>query len=122
MAGLWSKSAEIIIREPPGDNCSVCGRDQVTAHGGILLKNSTQREVEIRVRHHPGESELVVRLDPNGLRMVDNVLVGIMKLRALGDGFDEESFCTITPNTQHEMWWKVTGFEMHGTMQMHMGH
>lgn len=107
---------------PPGDNCSVCGRDRVTAHGSVLLKNTTQREVEIRVRHHPDASELVIRLDPNGFKLIENVLVGNMKLRAIGDGFDEESFCTISPNTQHEMWWRLTSWEMHGTSAMHMGH
>jgi hypothetical protein len=107
---------------PPDDNCSVCGRDRVTAHGGILLKNTTQRTVQIRVRHHPGVSELVVQLDPNGLEMIDDILVGTMMLRFLGEGFDEETFCTVLANTKHEMWWTVHGSEMHGTSAMHMGH
>lgn len=108
--------------DPNPDGCSVCGRDRVSAHGGILLKNTTKREVEIRVRHHPDVSDLIVRLDPNGIEMIDDILVGTMKLRFIGDGFDEESFCTISPNTKHEMWWTVQGFDMRGTTMMHMGH
>lgn len=123
-----SPQSEVVLQqsdrpiETTGDVCAVCGRDRVTAHGGIFLKNITQREVKILVRHHPDASELVVRLDPNGFKMIDEILVGTMKLRFLGEGFDEETYCTILANTTHEMWWTIHGVEMHGMTQQHIGH
>lgn len=111
-----------VITDSHIDPCSVCGRDMLTAHGGVLLKNLTPREVRIRVRHHPDAPERIVRLDPNGFEAIDGILVGTMKLRAIGEGFDDETFCTISANTQHEMWWRTSGWEMHGTSQMHVGH
>jgi hypothetical protein len=101
--------------------CDVCGRDILSAHGAVLLKNATEREVVIYARRHDGESDEIIRLDPQGLKMLDEVLVGNMRLRFTGDGFNEETYCRISPNTTHEMWWTVRGPEMHGQMQMHTG-
>jgi len=100
--------------------CSVCGRDIVQSHGRILVKNATRHNVTVYVRHHPKVPPTVLELDPNGFEVIQNVLVGTMMLRAVGEGFDEESHCTILPNTQHEMWWTTRGWEMHGAPQQHM--
>ena len=102
------------------DPCPLCGRDVLQAHGRILVKNTTRHHVTVYVRHHPKVPPTVLELDPNAFEVVPDVLVGAMMLRAVGEGFDEESHCTILPNTQHEMWWTTRGWEMHGGPQMHM--
>lgn len=108
-----------VVIVPSGDNCFVCGRDKVAAHGSILVKNTTPYEVSIIIRHHPEAQPKTISLDPKGIEMVDWVLVGNLQLRAVGDGFNEETYCAIMPNQKHEMWWTTTGWEMHGASQMH---
>lgn len=103
------------------DACSVCGRGLVEAHGRLFVKNTTMHHSTIHVRHHPDAPPTLLELDPNGFEIVSGVLVGNSMLRATGPGFDEEAHCTIFPNTQHEMWWTVRGWEAHGMPMQHMG-
>lgn len=102
--------------------CPICGESIVAGHGEFLVRNKTEHLVTVYVRHHSGSPQTVIELDPGSYQAVTNVQVGKMRLEATGDGFKEETFCPILPNSAHEMCWTVRGWEMCGTMMRHSGH
>lgn len=118
----------IIVREsiesptPTPKLCQICGESIVAGHGEFLVRNKTEHGVTIYVRHHRGEPQTVIELDPGDYQAITHVQVGRMKLRAEGDGFDESTHCPILANSAHEMCWTVQGWQMCGSTMKHSGH